>query len=682
MQFKPFIPVAGALLIALTAKAQTASAPMSSASSSSGVDLTAIDATVNPCQDFYAYACGNWVKKNPVPPQYSVWGRFNQLSDRNEDVLHGILEDSAKNQKRSPLDQKIGGFYEACMNESAIDKAGVKPLKEELELIQRISDKDSLTKEIVRLHDQNINVFFSFGASPDADNARMTIASADQGGLGLPDREYYFRKDAKSQETRDKYVEHIATIFTLLGDSGSEAGVKARAVVALESSLAGSALSRVQRRDPHLTHHKMSASDFEALAPALNFNLYFAETNTPTFTQMNVAVPDFYKNLSRLLETTGMNDIRSYLTFHYVSSYAPSLSKDFVDANFNFYSKYLTGAQELQPRWKRCVQATDANLGEALGQKYVQIAFAGQSKERTQELVNLIEQEMRKDIQSLSWMSDATKQQALAKLHGVTNKIGYPEKWKDYSSVEISKKDYLSDVRQSREFEERRDLDKIGKPVDRKEFGMTPPTVNAYYSPLQNNINFPAGILQPPFYNNAADMAINFGAIGAVIGHELTHGFDDQGRQFDADGNLRDWWTTQDADEFKQRADCISNEYSGFSPMEGVHLDGKLTLGENGADNAGIRLAFMALTDAIQQGLVNHSSLDGYTPQQRFFLGYAQVWCQNIRPEASRQRAYTDPHSPGRFRVDGVVQNTPTFASAFGCSAGQPMVSANACRVW
>ncbi|MCU1292740.1 MAG: Endothelin-converting enzyme 1 [Bryobacterales bacterium] len=674
---RALVPLAGALFVTLTCQGQT---PASS--SSSGVDLSAIDKSVNPCQDFYAYACGNWVKNNPVPPQYSVWGRFNQLADHNEEVLRGILEDSEKNQKRSPTDQKVGAFYEACMNESAVEKAGDKPLKPELERILAIDSKDALTKEIASLHNQNINVFFSFGSSPDADNARMTIASADQGGLGLPDKEYYFRKDPKSEETRQKYVEHIARMFTLLGDSASEAGVKARAVMALESSLATAALNRVERRNPHLTHHKMSVTDFEALTPALDFNLYFVDTNSPSFTQMNVGVPDFYKNLSRLLETTGMNDIKSYLTFHYVSSYAPSLSKEFVDANFDFYSRYLTGARELQPRWKRCVQATDRNLGEALGPKYVEKAFAGQSKERTQELVNLIEQEMEADIKSLTWMSDTTKQQALAKLHGVTNKIGYPEKWKDYSSVEISKKDFVGDVREAREYEQHRDLSKIGKPVDRKEFGMTPPTVNAYYSPLQNNINFPAGILQPPFYNNSADMAINFGAIGAVIGHELTHGFDDQGRQFDADGNLRDWWTAQDADEFKKRADCISNEYSGFSPVQGVNLNGKLTLGENGADNAGVRLAFMALTSALQKGLVSNTSLDGYTAQQRFFLGYAQVWCQNVRPEESRHRALTDPHSPGQFRVDGVVQNTPDFASAFGCSAGQPMVSANACRVW
>lgn len=665
--------------MALMCRAQTSS---SQASSASGIDLSAIDRSVNPCQDFYAYACGNWMANNPVPPAYSIWGRFNQLADHNEEVLRGILETAEKHQKDSPVDQKIGAFYEACMNESAIDKAGDKPLRPELDRIKAISDKDTLSREIAHLHDQDVPVFFSFGSSPDPDNARMTIATADQGGLGLPDKEYYFRKDPKSQETRDKYVEYIAKIFTLLGDSGEEAGVKARAVMALESSMASAALNRVERRNPQLTHHKMSTTDFEALAPELNFNLYFVDTGTPTFTNMNVAVPDFYKNLGKLLNTTGMNDIRSYLTFHYVSSYAASLSQPFVDANFDFYDKYLTGAQVLQPRWKRCVQATDRNLGDALGQKYVQVAFAGQSKQRTQELVAMIEQEMEADIKSLDWMSEATKQQALAKLKGVTNKIGYPEKWKDYSSVDISKKSYFDDLVQTREYEERRDVNKIGKPVDRQEFGMTPPTVNAYYSPLQNNINFPAGILQPPFYNNSADMAVNFGAIGAVIGHELTHGFDDQGRQFDADGNLRDWWTAQDAAEFKKRVACISNEYSGFSPVPGVNLNGKLTLGENGADNAGIRLAFMAMTNAIQKGMVSNQPLDGFTPQQRFYLGYAQVWCQNVRPEAARQRAFTDPHSPGRFRVDGVVQNNPSFASAFGCSAGQPMVSANACRVW
>jgi endothelin-converting enzyme/putative endopeptidase len=397
---------------------------------------------------------------------------------------------------------------------------------------------------------------------------------------------------------------------------------------------------------------------------------------------MNVAVPDFFKALNSAIEMTSLDDLKSYLVWHYVSNYAPLLSKQFVDLNFDFYGRYLTGAKELLPRWKRCVQLTDRSLGEALGQKYVEKAFGGQSKEKTQQLVNVIEQNMETDIKSLTWMSDATKQQALAKLHGVTNKIGYPEKWRDYSSVKVADDDLVGDAARAREFEVHRNLNKIGKPVDRAEFGMTPPTVNAYYSPWENNINFPAGILQTPFYTSTADMAVNFGGIGAVIGHELTHGFDDQGRQYDADGNLRDWWTAEDAAEFKKRADCIANEYSGFSPVEGEHINGRLTLGENGADNAGIRLAYMALLGGLENGTVDKNSLDGFTPQQRFFLGYAQIWCQNQRPESLRTSLRTNPHSPGEFRVIGVVRNMPEFAKAFGCSESQPMVAANGCRVW
>jgi predicted metalloendopeptidase len=383
-----------------------------------------------------------------------------------------------------------------------------------------------------------------------------------------------------------------------------------------------------------------------------------------------------------LLAATSLEDLKNYLSWHYISTYAPELSQPFVDENFDFYGRFLTGAKELQPRWKRCVQLTDSNLGDALGQKYVAKAFAGQSKEKTQQLVALIERQMASDIDSLTWMSAATKQQALEKLKGVTNKIGYPEKWKSYEGVTVTDNSLIADLRNTREYDLQRDLAKIGHPVDRAEFGMTPPTVNAYYSPLQNNINFPAGILQPPFYQNSADLAVNLGGIGAVIGHELTHGFDDQGRQFDADGNLRDWWTKQDDEEFKKRVDCIVNEYSHFSPVEGVTLNGRLTLGENGADNAGVRLAFMALTSGLEDGSVDKQKLDGFTPQQRFFLGYAQIWCSNERPEALKNNARVDPHSPGEFRVDGVVQNMSQFASAFGCSAGQPMVSADACRVW
>jgi putative endopeptidase len=649
---------------------------------SSGVDLKAIDSSVNPCQDFYQYACGNWMRSNPVPAEYGRWGRFNELTDRNLETLRTILDDASKHRKDSAIEQKIGDFYASCMDEPEIDKAGDKPLRDEIARIKAIPSAGQIAPEVARLHNEGVNVFFLFGSDPDPDNARLEIAHADQAGLGLPDRDFYIRTDAKSEETRKKYVEHIARVFELLGDNGDVAGVRARGVMTIEMNLAAASLSRVDRRNPTLLRHKMTATEFESLTPQFDFPQYLTLVQAPTFASMNVRVPGFYQNLGKVLQATALNELKSYMIWHYVHSYAADLSKPFVDEDFAFYGHDLTGAEQLEPRWKRCVESTDQNLPEALGQKYVDKAFAGQSKQKTRELVSIIEQQMETDIKSLTWMSDTTKQQALAKLKGVTNKIGYPERWRDYSSVAIAKNDFLSNVSRCREFEQRRDLDKIGKPVDRMEFHMSPPTVNAYYNPSENNINFPAGILQPPFYNNSADMAVNFGAIGSVIGHELTHGFDDQGRQFDADGNLRDWWTAQDAAEFKQRADCIANEYSQFSPVAGVNLNGRLTLGENGADNAGIRLAFMALAGALENGGVSTEKLDGFTPRQRFFLGYAQVWCQTVRPAEARNRALTDPHSPGRFRVDGVVENVPGFAQAFGCSAGQPMVAANACRVW
>jgi putative endopeptidase len=646
----------------------------------SGVDLGAMDRTVNPCQDFFKFACGNWMKENPIPPQYAVWGRFQELNDRNLEVLHQILEDSAKHQDRSALDQKIGAFYASCMDGAAADKKGDEPVMPEIDRIRALKDKSELAAEVARLHEQTVSVFFVFGSTPDFEKSTVEIANADQGGLGLPDKSYYL--EAKDEATRKKYVDHVSKMFQLLGESPAQADARAQAILTFETALAKASLDRVSRRDPHLTHHKMTLAEFEALTPNFDFKQYLADRQTAEFTSMNVAVPDYFKALNATLESTSLDDLKSYLIWHEVSDYAPLLSKAFVDLDFDFYGRYLTGTKELQPRWKRCVQLTDRSLGEALGQKYVEKAFAGQSKEKTQELVKIIEEEMEKDINSLTWMSDATKKEALAKLHGVTNKIGYPAKWRDYSSVKVVDGDLVGDAERAREFEVRRNLNKIGQPVDRGEFGMTPPTVNAYYNPPENNINFPAGILQPPFYNSTADMAVNFGGIGAVIGHELTHGFDDQGRQFDADGNLRDWWTSEDAAEFKKRADCIANEYSNFSPVEGEHINGRLTLGENGADNAGIRLAYMALLGGLENGTVDKNTLDGFTPQQRFFLGYAQIWCQNQRPESLRTSLRTNPHSPGEFRVIGVVENTPEFAKAFGCSAGQPMVAANGCRVW
>jgi putative endopeptidase len=647
---------------------------------SSGVDLQAIDKTADPCKDFYQYACGSWLKANPIPPQYATWGRFNELQQRNQEVLHSILENAAQHPDASPIDQKIGTLYGSCMDEAAVEKAGYKPIEPGIQRIRELTSKSDLAAEVARLHNEAVSVFFRFGSSPDPDKSTMEIASAGQGGLGLPDKSYYL--NAKDEELRQKYVKHISRMLQLIGVPAADADAQAKEIMAFETRLAQSSMDRVDMRNPDNVHHKMSFAQFQALTPDFDFHTYVTDRRTPEFTGLNVAQPDFFKALNAALADTSLDTLKQYIVWHYVSSNANLLSKPFVDENFNFYGRTLTGAQELQPRWKRCTQLVDRSLGEALGQKFVEKAFAGQSKQMTQQLVAMIEHEMSVDIDSLTWMSQATKEQALAKLKGVTNKIGYPEKWRDYSSVQIAKDDLVGDQKRANEFEIHRMLAKIGQPVDRAEFGMTPPTVNAYYSSLENNINFPAGILQPPFYTAGADMAVNFGGIGAVIGHELTHGFDDQGRRFDADGNLRDWWTKQDAEEFTKRANCIVNEYSGFSPVEGANVNGKLTLGENGADNAGIRLAFMALLGGLENGAIVKDKLDGYTPQQRFFLGYAQIWCENQRPENVRNRIRTDPHSPGRFRVIGVLQNMPEFATAFGCSAGQPMVSANACRVW
>jgi len=675
------ICVLGCALLGGGAFAQTGGEP----GSHSGVDLSAIDKSADPCNDFYQYACGNWMKANPIPADESRWGRFDELFERNQVILRDLLQDSEKHQDRSSLDRKIGGFYGSCMNESAIEQRGTAPLRSELDRISHIANLRDLFDEVAHLQDRQVDVFFSFYPLPDPKDASRNIAAIDQGGIGLPEKDFYFRTDPKSQEIRRKYVDHIAKMFELIGVPAAEASKKAQTVMSVETELAKASLDVTSRRDPQLLVHEMQKRELAQLTPNFNFNQFFVELNTPDFEKLNVAVPDFFKAFNSLLVSESLDDLKDYLTWHYLNGSAALLSKAFVDENFDFYGRTLTGEKELKPRWKRCVSATDDELGEAVGRKFVEKTFGEQGKQRTLDMVHEIEHQMADDIESIKWMGPETKKEAMVKLHAVANKIGYPEKWRDYSSVDIVDNDYFGNEYRANEFESKRERDKIGKPVDRKEWGMTPPTVNAYYNPTENNINFPAGILQPPFYSNQADDAVNYGAIGVVVGHELTHGFDDEGRKFDADGNLKDWWQKSDEEQFEKLSQCIVDEYGRFSPEPGVHLNGKLTLGENTADNGGVHLAYYALMDDLaRKSIPITQKEDGYTQAQQFFLGYAQIWCQNTTPEEARLHAQTNPHSPGRFRTNGVVSNTPQFSEAFGCKAGSPMyvVQGKGCRVW
>jgi putative endopeptidase len=655
---------------------------MSALAQNSPGSITAnMDMTANPCVDFYQYACGTWMANNPIPADQSLWGTRSQLADRNRAVLREILEKASVNDpKRSPEEQKIGDFYASCMDEPAIDKLGAKPLDPELKRIDAIKSKDGILDVLVPLHLEGVGVFFNFSSEPDSKNSTQMIAGADQGGLGLPDRDYYLKDDPKSVKLREEYVAHVQKMLELLGEAPAKAAADARAVLRIETDLAKGSLDLVARRDPNQVYHKMSVKDLAALSPSIDWPKYFAGMDAPSFTDLDVSVPDFFKALSAVLNNTSVADLKTYLRWHLVHSEAPLLSKAFVDENFHFFGQTLTGAMQLQPRWKRCVRATDDDLGFALGQKYVEQAFPPDAKARVLSMVQEIEKMLGEDIQSLDWMTPATKEQAMVKLRGVTNKIGYPDKWRDYSSVRIARGQAVGNHERASEFEAHRQLSKIGQPTDRGEWDMTPPTVNAEYDPQHNDINFPAGVLQPPLFDNRMDAAVNYGAIGRAMGHELTHGFDDEGRQFDAEGNLRNWWTPEDAAEFEKRAECFVKEYSAFTPVDDVHLNGKLTLGENTADNGGLRLAFMALMKSLDGK--PQPKIDGFTPQQRFFLAHGQAWCQNVRPERSRMLAQTDEHSPGRDRVNGVVGNMPEFREAFACHEGQPMVHAPACRVW
>jgi putative endopeptidase len=657
--------------------------PLTELPYSPSLDPTSMDVRVNPCQDFYRYTCGNWNKKNPMPADEASWDVYSKLHFDNQRLLWGLLEEAAKpTAGRTPAEQKIGDYYHSCMDEAAIEQAGMKPIKPDLDEIAAISNTSELERFLVRQHGQrgDGDLVFGFSSGQDFENSQSVIAFAGRGALGLPDRDYYTKTDKKSVEIRDRYVEHIQRMFELAGEPAVQAKAEATRVMAIETALAQSMLTRVELRTPRNLLHKMNRAQLTALAPSLAWPDLFATLKLTDTRVINVTEPAFFKTLEKEIHSRPIGDWKDFLRWHVILRSAPYLSSQFARANFDFYGHTLRGIPEMQPRWKRCVQWVDRDLGEALGQVFVARTFAPDTKQRTEEMTREIERAMEDDLKTLAWMSEATRQQAMTKLHAIVNKIGYPEKWRDYSSLEIAREDFEGNVERATRFENRRQLAKIGRPLDRKEWSMTPPTVNAYFDPQMNDINFPAGVLQPPLYDAKLDDAPNYGNTGATIGHELTHGFDDEGRQFDAQGNLRDWWTPADAKAFEERTKCVADQYAQYTVIDDIKINSKLTLGEDVADLGGTLLAYIAWKHATAAQKLE--SAGGFTPDQRFFIGMAQWACGDIRPEMKRVHAVTDPHSPLEYRVNGVVSNMPEFSTAFGCKAGDPMVRAKACRVW
>jgi len=656
------------------------------------------DRSLDPCQDFYKYSCQKWFSANPIPADQVVWGTGSGLNIWNLDVSRETMElAAAKKAGRSQIEQQVGDYWSACMDEKGIDAAAVHQLAPELHRIDAIKDKAGVIEEVAHLHatlpsawagndNQTPVAMFGFGSSQDLDDASLVILALDQGGLALPSRDFYLKDDAKSVEIRNKYQAHVRKMFELSGESKEDAAKNAEVVLTLETALAKPQMDNVSRRDPKKLNNKFSLDQLQTLTPNINWKHYLELVNAPATHHYIVSSPEFFKALNELLAQHPLDHWKTYLRWHLLHGSAPYLSTAFVDENFAFYGHTLSGTEKMQPRWRRCVRAADRDLGEVLGQAYVARAFPPESKQRVVNLVHDVEAALVDDIHSVDWMSPKTKDEAVKKLQGIEDKIGYPNKWRDYSTLKVSKESYLDNVHASTAFEFKRQLDKVGKPVDRGEWTMTPPTINAYYDPQLNTINFPAGILQPPYFEKDFDPSVNYGSIGAVIGHEITHGFDDEGRQFDATGNLRDWWTPEDSKAYDERGKCIANEYTEEIPEAGpgVKQDGRLTQGEDTADNGGTRLALMALDAALRKEgkTLDDKGPDGWTNRQRFFLAYAYSWCDQMRPEALRTQVLTNPHSFPKYRVNNTVANMSEFQQAFGCKKGAPMVHENACRVW
>jgi endothelin-converting enzyme/putative endopeptidase len=644
-----------------------------------GFDSGLLDRTTDPCRNFYQFACGNWLTANPVPADRPIWGRLRELDQRNLELLRGILEEAAsKKPGRTSVEQKIGDHYAACMDEAAAEKKGSAPLKPWLVKVDRLANVAGVAELLPAL--SAAGALFGFGSAPDYRNSSQRIASISAGGLSLPERSYYLEKSDRMAGIRSEFLSHVTKMFELLGEDRAGAAKHAAEVMDFETKLAEETLDRVSRRDPRKLDNRMKVRDLAALAPSFDWQRYFRAANAPAFSELNVTEPAFVKRINELTTSAPLGQWKSYLRWRMIRTAAPMLSSDLRDEDFRFSHTVLTGVKRQPPRWRTCVAKVDADLGEALGQQYVEKAFRQESRARMDTMVKMLGAAMEKDIRELPWMTAVTKERAIEKLKSITNKIGHPTKWRDYSRVRIVPGDFLGNVLRANAELERRGIERIETPVDKTEWNMTPPTVNAYYSGSMNSINFPAGILQPPFFDPKMDDAVNYGAIGAVIGHELTHGFDDQGSKFDANGNLRNWWTEEDRAEFQRRAQCFVDQYAAYDGAKGAKLNGKLTLGENTADNGGLRVAYMALM--LHLAGKEAPPVEGFTPSQRFFLGWGQVWCRNATEEEARRRVLTDPHSPGEHRVNGVVSNMPEFRQAFGCSAGQPMVRDNACRVW
>ncbi|HKF24992.1 MAG TPA: M13 family metallopeptidase [Candidatus Acidoferrum sp.] len=673
--------LAAVILIAGSLGVLRANAIRADGRSGWGFSETNLDRSCKPCDDFNQFAMGGWMKANPIPPEYPNWGSFTMLADRNQTVLRGILEDAAKAGAAAGSNpQKIGDFYASCMDTTAIEAAGARPLAPDFQAIEQAKSASELQPLIARLQQTGGGYLFRLSSTQDLDDATQVIAEINQGGLGLPDRDYYTRTDEKSLQLRKDYQAHVAKMFALAGDSDEKAGSEARAVMKLETTLADASMSRVEMRDPHAVWHKMTLPQLKELAPGWDWAAFFRQRNAPEFTAINVSEPDFFKEASRLLTATALGDWKAYLRWHVLHAAATELPDTFVQENFNFYGNKLSGTKQLQPRWKRCSQSVNRNLGEALGQVYVEKYFPPEAKAHARVMVMNLIAALKSDIPLLDWMGPDTKRAALEKLEAFQIKIGYPDKWRDYSALAVDRGGYLANERRATAFENARDLNKIGKPVDRGEWQMTPPTVNAYYDATMNEIVFPAGILQPPFYDPQADDAVNYGGMGAAIGHEITHGFDDAGSQFDSQGNLRDWWSKEDRKNFDERSGCVQKQFDGYQVEPGLHENGKLVLGESIADLGGLAISYAAYEKSIEGK--RPPELGGFTPEQRFFLGWAQVWGANLRPENARLMANSNEHPLPKFRTNGPLSNMELFAKAFGCKKGDPMVRETVCKIW